>query len=221
MKTVEIIGYNRANLGKTEAKQLRAEGNVPCVIYGGEKQIHFYSPMILFREIVYTDLAHFVSINVEGNIVQAILQDIQFHPVSEAILHADFLELHKGKLINMEIPVDFQGTPVGVTNGGLLVKKRRKLTVRAIPKDMPETITVDVSNLDFGTSLKVGDLKVEGYNVLDPAQASIAVIEIPRALRSAQDAEDDELGEGEEGEESIEGEEGTTPALGSDAPAAE
>ena len=209
MKTVEIIGYNRANLGKTEAKQLRAEGNVPCVIYGGEKQIHFYSPMILFREIVYTDKAHFVSINVEGNIIQAILQDIQFHPVSEAIVHADFLELHKGKLIKMDIPVDFIGTPVGVTSGGLLVKKRRKLRVQAIPKDMPETITVDVTKLDFGTSLKVGDLQIAGYTILDPSQASIAVIEIPRALRSAQseeeEAEEEEGAEGLEGAEAAEG----------------
>ena len=92
MKTVEIIGFKRANLGKTEAKRLRAEGYVPSVIYGGEEQIHFYAPMILFRDLVYTDEAHFVNLNIEGDIYEAILQDIQFHPVSEIIMHADFLQ---------------------------------------------------------------------------------------------------------------------------------
>ena len=105
MKTLEIIGYKRANLGKAESSRLRAEGNVPCVLYGGKVQIHFYAPMILFRSLVYTDEAHFVHLNIEGLEFQAILQDIQFHPVSEVILHADFLELLEGKPVKMDIQV--------------------------------------------------------------------------------------------------------------------
>ena len=98
MKTVEIIGYKRANLGKAESKRLREEGFVPCVMYGGEEQIHFYSPAILFRDVVYTADAHFVELNIEGDIHRAILQDIQFHPVSEALVHLDFLEILREQL---------------------------------------------------------------------------------------------------------------------------
>ena len=101
MKTIEIIGYKRANLGKNESKKLREEGNVPSVVYGGKEQIHFHSPMILFRDLIYTPGANFVKLNIEGKIKNAILQDIQFHPVSEIILHADFLELSENKKIKM------------------------------------------------------------------------------------------------------------------------
>ena len=111
MKTLEVIGFKRANLGKKEAKRLRAEGNVPCVVYGGKEEIHFYSPMILFRDLVYTPDAHMVELNIEGEKRKSILQDIQFHPVSEIILHADFLELHSDKEVKMEIPVKLEGTP--------------------------------------------------------------------------------------------------------------
>ena len=144
MKTVEIIGYNRANLGKSEAKRLRAEGQVPCVIYGGDEQVHFYAPMILFRDLVYTDEAHFVHVNVEGREFRAILQDIQFHPISEVILHADFLQIFEGKVVKMDIPVHFEGTSPGVTKGGTLIKKRRHLKVMALPKNMPEYIAVEI-----------------------------------------------------------------------------
>ncbi|MBK6264285.1 50S ribosomal protein L25/general stress protein Ctc [Marivirga sp. S37H4] len=183
MKTVEIIGYKRANLGKKEAKRLRAEAMVPAVIYGGEKQVHFYAPMILFRPLVYTGEAHFVNLNIEGEQYQAILQDISFHPVNELILHADFLELHKGKPIKMNIPVHLTGTAPGVTKGGTLIHKRRALTLKALPKDMPEFIEVDISHLDFGKAVKVESVSLENIQVLDTAAASIAVVEIPRALR--------------------------------------
>jgi large subunit ribosomal protein L25 len=215
MKTVEIIGYKRANLGKKEAKRLRAEAMVPAVLYGGDEQIHFYAPMILFRPIVFTAEAHFINLNIEGDEYQAILQDVSFHPVSEIILHADFLQLHKGKKIKMNIPVHLEGTAPGVTKGGTLIHKRRNLLVKALPKDMPEHITLDISALDFGKSIKVETVSVENCEILDTPQASIAVVEIPRALRgksSDDDAEDvDELEEGAEGAEA--------PAEGGDAPA--
>ena len=113
MKTVEIIGYKRANLGKTESKRLRLEGYVPGVLYGGEKQIHFYAPTILFRDAVYTSDAHFVELNIEGDIHRAILQDIQFHPVSETIMHADFLEIFAGK---ENLRVLLTGSMMGITS---------------------------------------------------------------------------------------------------------
>ena len=203
MKTVEIIGYKRANLGKKESKHLREDGNVPCVLYGGEEQVHFYAPMILFRELVYTPDAHMVDLNVEGEIYRCILQDIQFHPVSEIILHADFLQLHEGKPVKMDIPVHLVGKAPGVDKGGTLMHKRRNIRVQALPKDMPDFIEVDISKLDFNKAVKVAEIEEKDFKILDAPQLSIAVVEVPRALRGKTDG--DELAEGaEEGGEATE-----------------
>ncbi|MDF9797680.1 large subunit ribosomal protein L25 [Catalinimonas alkaloidigena] len=201
MKTVEIIGYKRANLGKKESKRLRAEGNVPCVVYGSGEQTHFYAPMILFRPLVYTPEAHMVDLNIEGNHIRCILQDIQFHPVNEVILHADFLELQEKKPVKMDIPLHLTGTAPGVSKGGTLMFKRRSLRLKALPKDMPEHINVDVSGLDFGKAIKVSDVEAENFEILDNPAVSIAVIEVPRALRGRTEDEE-EVEEGvEEGAE--------------------
>jgi len=185
MKTIEIIGYKRANLGKADAQRLRDEGLVPCVLYGGDNQVHFYSPMILFRDLVYTNEAHFVHLNIEGEESQAILQEIQFHPVSEVILHADFLRIVEDRKIKMNIPARLVGLAPGVTKGGALVQKRSSLKVFAFPNQMPDHIDVDVSTLDFHHAIKVGDIKVEGLELTDPKQASVAVVEVPRAAKLA------------------------------------
>lgn len=208
MKTVEIIGYNRANLGKSEAKRLRAQGLVPSVIYGGDEQIHFYAPAILFRELIYTDQAHFVNLNIEGREFQAILQDAQFHPVSETLLHADFLQMFEGKPMKMKIPVHFEGSSPGVAKGGTLIKKRRHLMVKALPKHLPDFITVDLSKLDFGRALKVGEITEDNFEILDSKIASVAVVEIPRALRGKTTDEEEE----EEGTEAPAAEGGEAPA---------
>lgn len=183
MKTVEIIGYRRANLGKSGSQKLRDEGLVPCVLYGGDEQIHFYSPMILFRDVVYTNEAHFVHLNIEGEECQAILQEVQFHPVSEVILHADFLRISEERKIKMNIPIRLVGEAPGVTKGGALVRKRAALKVYGFPKDMPDHIDVDVSSLDFHHAVKVSDMKMEKLEFLDPKHASIAVVEVPRAAK--------------------------------------
>lgn len=185
MKTVEIIGYRRANLGKTDAENIRQEGNVPCVLYGGGEQVHFYSPVILFRDIVYTNEAHFVHLNIEGDECQAILQEAQFHPVSEIILHADFLRISEGRKIKMDIPTRMVGQAPGVAKGGTLVRKKASLKVKAFPKDMPDHIDVDCSTLDFHHSIKVGDIKIANLEFVDPHQSSIAVVEVPRAAKMA------------------------------------
>lgn len=213
MKTVEIIGYKRANLGKAEAKRLREEGMVPCVVYGGEKQIHFYAPMILFRELVYTDEAHFAMLTIEGEPepFEAVLQDIQFHPVSEIIMHVDFLQLFRGTPIKMNIPVHPVGNAPGIQQGGKLIRKIKYLQVKALPKNMPEYIEVDVSELGLGKSIKVSELKLGEYEILNSPLVTLAGIEVPRALKG-KDAS--ELEEDEEGEEGAEGE-------GAEAPAAE
>ena len=197
MKTVEIIGFKRANLGKKEAKELRAEGKVPCVVYGGKGQVHFHAPMIHFRDLVYTPEARFVHLNIEGEEFKAILQDIQFHPVNEMILHADFLQLNEKSPVKMDIPVKFVGTAPGLIKGGKLMSKLNKLTVKAMPSDMPEFIPVDVSNLDLGKTVKVGDVKQENYTILNSPMVSIATVAVPRALKG-KGGEEGEEGEGGE-----------------------
>ncbi|HAI75280.1 MAG TPA: 50S ribosomal protein L25 [Microscillaceae bacterium] len=190
MKSVEIIGYKRANLGKKVAKDLRAEGSVPCVLYGGKEHVHFHSPMILFRELVYTPEANLVTLNIEGDVYQCILQDIQFHPVSETILHADFLEIADDKLVKMEIPVEFTGNSVGIQKGGKLLVKAKKLKVRALPKDLPDSIRIDITDLDLGKSVKVKDIIPQGYEILDNVSNPVATVEVPRALRGKQTTEE-------------------------------
>jgi large subunit ribosomal protein L25 len=185
MKTVEIIGYKRANLGKTGSQKLRDEGLVPCVLYGGDEQVHFYAPMILFRDLVYTNEAHFVQVNIEGEECKAILQEVQFHPVSEIILHADFLKIAEDRKVKMSIPTRLVGQAPGVAKGGTLVRKRAALKVYAFPKDMPDHIDVNVSELDFHHAIKVADMQLPGIDFMDPKQATIAAVEIPRAAKMA------------------------------------
>jgi large subunit ribosomal protein L25 len=187
MKTIEIIGYRRANLGKADAQKVREEGNVPCVLYGGNDQVHFYAPVILFRDLIYTNEAHFVHLNIEGEECQAIMQEVQFHPVSEIILHVDFLRISEDRKIKMDIPTRLVGQAPGVAKGGALVRKRASLKVYAFPKDMPDHVDVDCSELDFHHSVKVGDVKIANLEFLDPKQASIAVVEVPRSAKLAEE----------------------------------
>lgn len=205
MKTLEIIGFKRANLGKSESKKLREEGNVPCVIYGGEEQVHFYAPMILFRPLVYSPEIFFVELNIEGKIYNCILQDIQFHPVSEMILHVDFMELHDKKPIKMQVPVKFFGDSPGIRAGGKLMVNTRTLLVRALPKDMPDSIDLDISEISLGQTIKVKEVEIDNFEILNSPQVSIASVSIPRAAKLEEELEEEELEEGEEGAE--EGEE--------------
>ena len=213
METIEIIGYNRANLGKKNSKKLREEGNVPCVVYGGNEQIHFHSPMILFRDLVYTPGANFVKLNIEGVEKDAILQDIQFHPVSEVILHADFLELQENKKIRMDIPVKIIGDSPGVQQGGKILIRIRKLSLMAYPKNMPSFVEVDISELQLGKSVSVETLLNDQYEILNSPLVSVVSVNVPRVKIEVE--EEDE--EGEEGEEVVEGAEGAETKEGSSA----
>ena len=199
MQKIEIIGYKRANLGKNESKKLRENGNVPCVVYGGKEQIHFHAPMILFRDLVYTPGANFVKLNIEGEEKDVILQDIQFHPVSEVILHADFLELNDNKKVKMEIPVKIFGDSPGVQQGGKILMRIRKLSVMAYPKNMPEFIEIDISGLDLGKSIKVEDLLNDEFDILNSPVVSVVSVNIPRVKIEIEEEEE----EGEEGAEGV------------------
>lgn len=197
MEIIEIIGYNRANLGKQNSKKLREDGNVPCVVYGGKKQIHFHSPMILFRDLVYSPGANFVKLNIEGVEIDAILQDIQFHPVSETILHADFLELHDDKKVKMEIPVKITGNSPGVQQGGKILMRIRKLSVMAYPKNMPSFIEVDITELQLGKSIQVEELLNDQYDILNSPLVSVVSVNVPRVkIEIEEDEEEGAEGEG-------------------------
>jgi len=213
MEIIEIIGYKRANLGKQNSKKLREEGNVPCVVYGGKEQIHFHSPMILFRDLVYTPGANFVKLNIEGVEKDAILQDIQFHPVSETILHADFLELQDDKKVKMEIPVKIIGNSPGVQQGGKILMRIRKLSLMAYPKNMPSFVEVDISELQLGKSIKVEELLNNQYDILNSPLVSVVSVNIPRVKIEIEEDEE-EVEDGTEGAEGAEGKADAQPAEG-------
>lgn len=190
MKTVDVIGYYRQDTGEKQAKDLRKDGNVPCVLYGGNDQtIHFHVPMILFRELAYSPEAAFVNLDIEGDEFRCILKDIQFHPVSEIILHADFLRLYDDRAVTMEIPIGFVGTSVGLQKGGKLAVKMRKVKVKALPGNMPEQINVSLEGMDLGQSVKIGTVTQENFEIISNPNIPVASVTIPRALRSAQTAD--------------------------------
>ncbi len=196
MRVLDMVGYHREATGGATAKRLRKEGMAPCVLYGGQNEnIHFSVPMILFRDLVYTPEAAFVNMDIEGTEYRCILQDIQFHPVSEIILHADFLLLQDDKPVRMEIPVKFYGTSPGLQKGGKLATNLRKLKVEALPANMPSDIEVSIEGLELGQSAKVRNIKQEGFTILNNPSVTVGTITIPRSLRSAQAAK---KGEGEE-----------------------
>lgn len=199
MKTTEIVGFNRTDLGKKTSKVLRRDGNVPCVLYGSKEgePIHFHAPMILFRELLYTPEAYIVNLNIEGVEKRCILQDVQFHPVSEVILHCDFLEVIEGKPVSIDVPVELFGSAPGAQAGGQVYIKNKKVRVKAVPANLPEKVKVDISTLELGKSVKVKDLKTEGFEILNNPNVAIVQIIIPRTLRAA-------LQEGAEEEEAVE-----------------
>lgn len=186
MKTLEIIGFKRANLGKQQSKELRNESYVPGVLYGGKEQVHFYTPAIMFRELIYTPEVHEVDLNIEGTHYRAILQDAQFHPVNEMLLHVDLLELQDDKEVKIDVPVKFVGVSPGVLAGGKLVTKLRSIKIKALPANLPDYVEVNISDLELGKSIKVSKIQPENYEILTNSNAPIATVTIPRALKSAQ-----------------------------------
>lgn len=185
MKTIEIEGSFRKDLGKKNSKLIRKDGNVPCVIYSKEKNIHFHAHENSFKNLVYTHEAHLVKLNLEGEIHNVVLQDMQFHPVSDKILHADFVQIFDNKPITMDVPVTVFGDSPGVKAGGKLIVKRRHLKVRGLAKDLPEDLSVDISDLKIHHSIKVGDLAFDNIELIDPKITTVVTIATSRvALKS-------------------------------------
>jgi len=200
MRTVSMSGSLRENVGKKDAKKLRKQGLVPSVIYGGKEQVHIAVPASDFRHLVFSPDIAFVKIDVDGKEYNAILQDIQYHPVTDNIMHADFLELVDGKPIVMGVPVKTTGVAPGVLAGGKLTIKIRKLKVKALPEHMPEAVTLDISKLQIGGGIQVKDVEVENGSLLDAPNAQVVSVRVTRAaISAAMTAAGDEV-EGAEGE---------------------
>ena len=198
MKSITINGSQREGVGKKATKALRNAGQVPCVLYGGDQNVHFSAPELAFSKLVYTPNAHTVVIAIEnGETYDAVLQDIQFHPVSDRILHVDFYRLFEDKEIAMNIPVHVIGTSKGVLNGGILRKNRRKLRVKALPKNFPDFLEADITPLKIGSKLYVTALEGEDYTILHSDNTVVVQIKTARAA-VVEDEDDDELEEGAE-----------------------
>ena len=186
MKSIAISGSPRENVGKRDAKELRYEGKVPAVLYGGKNQIHFSVSASDLKSLVYTPEVSFVALEVAGVKAQAIIQDVHFHPLTDLPLHVDFLELDEKKPVVMQIPVKLTGTSPGVKTGGKLVQKLRKLRVKALPKDMPQYVEVSIEKLDVGKSVGVGELKFDNFKVTNNAEDTIVSVTMSRALKQAE-----------------------------------
>ena len=198
MKSLAISVKERENTGKSDSKALRNQGKVPCVLYGGEKQVCFYAHENDLRKLVYTSDVFLVELDVEGTKTSCVMQDIQFHPVTDKILHIDFLEVFDDKEVTVEIPVILNGLAIGVRNGGNLLFRRNKIITRAIPANLPDAIEVDISELRIGQFVYIKDLRSAEYSFLAPDNAVVVGVKTARAVIE-EEVEEEEEGEGEEG----------------------
>lgn len=185
MKSLAISGSVRQNVGKRDAKELRYEGKVPCVLYGGKEQTHFAVSAADLRDLVYTPSVYYVDLSLDGNKHRAIMQDIQFHPVNDQILHIDFLELFEDKKIVLEVPVKLTGSSPGVRIGGKLNMKLRKLKVKAFPKDLTDTIEVNISKLELGKNIRVAELSIPNIEFLNSKSDTIVSVLASRVTKQA------------------------------------
>ena len=206
MKSIDLKGNLRSELGKTTSKNLRKQEQVPCVLYGKGENVHFHVHESAFKQLVYSPNAYLVNFDLDGSKYHAVMRDIQFHPVTDKILHADFYQIDEKSEVWMKIPVRLEGNSVGVLQGGRLVHKLRKVRVKALPNDLPDEIVVDISKLGLGKSVKIGDIDAHGVKFLEPDNAVVVIV---KTARGAQTAEAEEEAEGEEG---AEGTEGSAPA---------
>ncbi len=199
MKTIAIKGDLREGLGKSATKAVRAAGKVPCVLYGAGKNVNFSVYEADFKKLVYSPNTYVVRVDIDGDQVIAKLQDLQFHPVSEAIIHADFYVLDLTKPVNLHLPIEIVGDSPGVRGGGRLQMKIKKLNVLGLIQDLPDFVEVNVDGIEIGKSVRVRDLNVPNVELLDTAENSVVSVVVTRAAQSEASEEDEE--ETEEGTE--------------------
>jgi len=207
MNTIEIKGSVRAEVGKKSTKAVRRRGNVPCVVYGGKEPVHFEAHANEFSKIVFTDKVYIIKLAIDGKEVLAIMKDVQFNPITDQIRHIDFQEVGDVKPIIIDIPVNYVGQPVGAQAGGNFSKRRRYLKVRGLLKNIPDALDIDVSALEIGQSLRIGDVDTKEITVLDSPQLTLCSVNVSRlAMKNAEEEDLDEaVVEGEASADSGEG----------------
>ena len=198
MKTLAINVKEREKSGKSNTRALRNQGNVPCVLYGGEKQVVFYAHENEFRKLVYTPDIFVVELNFENKKINSIMQDIQFHPVSEKILHIDFLEVFDDKPVVVSIPVKLKGIPLGVRNGGNLMFRRNKIITKGLVSKLPDAIELNVESLAIGMFIYIKDINIDGCQFLAPENSVVVGVKTARNVIEEESSDD----EGVESEES-------------------
>lgn len=182
MKSVSISGSPRANVGKKDATTLRNSKQVPCVLYGGKKQVHFSVLAADFKNLIYTPSVNTVNLDIEGKKFHAIMQEVQYHKVNDSLLHVDFLEIIPGKPVVMNIPVRTTGTSPGVRNGGKLNKKLKTLKIKGPVEQMPDSINIAVDNLEIGMGVRVGDIKIDGLTMLNAENVTVVNCQVTRVV---------------------------------------
>ncbi len=199
MKTIEINGHLREALGSKKSKELRREGHVPCVIYGGGENVHFHADERELNKLVYTPDVFLINIKLGDKKVQAVLREAQYHPVSDKTLHMDFIEVIPGKAVALKLPVALTGNSEGVKNGGVLRRNAKALYVKGVVDTLPDTISIDITKMKIGSTIKVGDVSIPGVEMLEAANRVIVAVKTSR--KAIADEEAEEAAEGEEGAE--------------------
>ena len=192
MKSVSISGSLRENVGKKDAKAQRNQGMIPCVIYGGKDQKMFVVDERQFKNLLYTPEVKYAEVNINGEVRNAIVQETQFHPITDRLMHVDFLEVVDGKPITIEIPFKVKGTSPGVLKGGLLKKRVRKLKVRGLLGNIPEEVTADISSLEINDMTKIGDIHIDNLEIVDNPNKVILQVVPTRGSAAAATEETEE-----------------------------
>ena len=218
MKTIKISAQRRTELGKKSTRDLRKIDHVPCVMYGGAEVIHFHAHENDFRQTVYTPSAYIVEVDLDGKKHKAVLQELQFHPVTDKLNHIDFVEVFDDKPVTVEIPIKLTGAAIGLKDGGKPRQRRRVLKVRGLLEHLPDVLEIDITDVAIGDVIKIGDLSYDELEILDPARSMIFAVVSSRVSKGMELVEETVEGEEEEGEEGDEAAEGDET---SDAPAAE
>lgn len=194
MKSFEVKVEKRAEVGKKDTKKLRKEGKVPCVLYGGEEVIHFSAEEGDLRNLIYTPNSYIVKLLFGDKTIDAVVQDMQFHPISDRVLHIDFVEVFEDKKAIIKVPVRLTGFSKGVKEGGKLRQDLRKLKIKALPKDLPDFLEVDITDIGIDESIIVRDLNFENLEILDAKTNVVVIVLSTRAAAMAEEEEEAEEG---------------------------
>jgi large subunit ribosomal protein L25 len=197
MKTVTINAERRTELGKKSTRDLRKADHVPCVMYGGAEVIHFHAHEHEFKNLVYSHIGYIVELTIDGKEHKAVMQDLQFHPVTDKLYHIDFVEVFDDRPVTVELPLNLVGIPIGIKNGGRARQRRRVLKVRGLIEHLPDALDLNVTNVEIGDVIKIGDISYKNLEILDPSRSMIYSVVSSRVSMRGMSLEEPEAEEGE------------------------